>query len=174
MNILTKGALVALLLSGAAAPAFAQASASASGDGSVTIFRPITVTKNSDLKFGTVVRPTSGAGTVTIDNTGARSFTGAVALLPSTTGNAQFTVAGEGGQAFTLTVPPSFSIANQSGPGSLTVTTSQDVANGAQNLDSTLGNGGVKVVKVGGEITVADTTDSGFYTGSFNVTAAYN
>lgn len=171
MKFITKGAIAALLLAGAASPAFAQATDTATGTGTVTIYRPITVTKNTDLQFGRVVRPTSGSGTVTIDNAGARSFTGGVALLSSTVGKAQFTVAGEGGQAFTLSVPATF---DMTGPGTLTVTTSQDVANGTVNLDNTLGNGGVKVVNVGGSITVDNTTATGNYSGTFNVTATYN
>ena len=69
--------LVALsALSALSAPAFAQASASASTTGSATIIQPITLTKNTDLAFGTVVKPTdTTTTTVTINaTTGARTL----------------------------------------------------------------------------------------------------
>ncbi len=173
MKLITKGALVALLLAGAASPAFAQATANASGSGSVTIFQPITVTKNADLKFGNIVRPSSGTGSATVTTTGTRSTVNAVGLASGDTPQAaQFTVDGEGGQAFTLNVPASFNIT--SGVNTISVTTSQDVANGTQTLSGGLGSPGSKVVKVGGSIPVNDTTASGLYSGTFSVTATYN
>ena len=62
--------------------AFAQTAAntsSATATGSVTIVRPLTITKNSDLAFGRIVRPrTGGTGTVTL-NAGRVSANSAVA-----------------------------------------------------------------------------------------------
>ena len=164
------GAVAALALGLAAAPAIA---ASDSATASVTILRPVTVTKTTDLAFGRVVQPSSGSGTVSISKTdGSRSFTGGVTLLTSTTGKASFTVAGEGAQAVTVSVPGSFSIANTSGPGTLTVTT--DATNtGSQTLSGSLGGAGSLTVDVGGTITVTNTTNSGAYSGTFLVSADY-
>ena len=173
MKLITKGAIVALLLAGAASPAFAQATSTASGSGSVTIFQPITVTKNADLKFGNIVRPSAGTGSATVSNAGTRSTVNAVGLASGDTPQAaQFTVDGEGGQIYTLAVPPSFSVI--SGANSILVTTTQDVLNGNVTLSGSLGSPGSTVVKVGGSIPVDSTTASGAYTGSFNVTATYN
>ncbi len=53
----------------------AQASASASG--SVTVIQPITLVKNTDLAFGSLVAPSLGSNTVTIDPTsGSRTISG--------------------------------------------------------------------------------------------------
>ncbi|HEX5377839.1 MAG TPA: DUF4402 domain-containing protein [Phenylobacterium sp.] len=173
MKIIIKGALAALLLAGAASPALAQATDTESGSGSVTIFQPITVTKNADLKFGNIVRPSSGTGSATVSTAGARSTVNAVGLASGDAPQAaQFTVDGEGGQLFTLAVPASFSVT--SGANSILVTTSQDVLNGTQTLGGSLGSPGSKVVNIGGSIPVDDTTASGAYLGSFNVTATYN
>ena len=49
-----------LLIGGVSAPAFAQATASQSTTASITIIRPIVLTKVSDLAFGTVTRPAAG------------------------------------------------------------------------------------------------------------------
>ena len=67
MNKLFKAC--ALALGTLSAPALAQASASASANGSTTIIQPVTVTKNSDLVFGRIVRPSAGSDTVSISNT---------------------------------------------------------------------------------------------------------
>jgi len=149
--------------------------ASDTGTATVTILRPLTVTKNTDLKFGTVVEPSSGSADVTISAAGARTTTldvGGAAFGAST-----FTVAGEDGQAVTVSAPTSFAIANQNGPGSLTVTTTGNTSNtGAQTLagGTGLGSGGTLLVSVGGKITVLSTTASGLYSGTFTVSASYN
>jgi hypothetical protein len=68
-------ALSGIMALGVSVPAVAQ---SANGSGSITIVRPLTVTKNTDIKFGTIIRPTSGAGSVTVPAAAgkARSMTG--------------------------------------------------------------------------------------------------
>jgi hypothetical protein len=169
---MTGRALGALALCAWAIPALA---ASDTGTATVTILRPLTVTKIADLKFGTVVEPSSGSATVTIDTSGTRTTTldvGGAAVSVS-----DFTVAGEDGQAVTVSAPATFPIANTSGPGSLTVTTTGNTTNtGSHNLagGTGLGSGGTLDVKVGGQITVLSTTNSGLYSGTFTVSASYN
>lgn len=172
----TLSVAAALLAVGVAAPAFAQSSASTTGSGSVTVIRPITVTKNQDLRFGTVVRPATGAGTAVVSTANARTVTGGVVGLTSgdTPQAAQFTIDGEGGQSVSVTIPATFAIAN--GVDSLTVTTSNNLTGSAaaQTLSNTLGAAGALVFRVGGSIPVASTSATGLYTGTFSVTAAYN
>jgi hypothetical protein len=157
-----------------AAPAFAQ---SATGSGSITILRPLTLTKNTDLRFGTVVRPSTGSGTAVISAAGARSVTGGVAALSSgdTPQSARFTLNGEGGQSVSLTIPATFAITNPDAD-TLTVTTSNDLTGSAaaQSLSNAIGAAGSLVVNVGGSVPVAATTATGLYTGTFTVSAAYN
>ncbi len=170
----TAAALVATFA--VSAPAMAQSTASTTGTGSITVIRPLTITKNADLKFGTVVRPGTGSGTVVVSTAGARSVTGSVVGLSSgdTPQAAQFTVAGEGGQSVSVTIPATFSLAN--GSDTLTVTTSNDLTGSAaaQTLSNALGAAGTLAFKVGGSIPIASTTNTGLYTGSFTVSAAYN
>ncbi|RZJ95732.1 MAG: DUF4402 domain-containing protein [Brevundimonas sp.] len=171
----TIAAAAALLAVAVASPALAQ-SASTTGSGSITVIRPLTVTKNADLHFGTVVRPSTGSGTVTVSAAGARSVSGGVVGLSSgdTPQAAQFTVDGEGGQSISVTIPATFSIAN--GSDTLTVTTSNNLTGSAaaQTLSNALGAAGSLVFKVGGSVPVASSSPTGVYTGSFTVSAAYN
>lgn len=168
-------ALGVLALTAIAAPALAQ-SASTTGQGSITVIRPLTITKNADLAFGTVVRPSTGAGTAVVSAAGVRSVTGGVVGLSSgdTPQAAQFTVDGEGGQSVSVTIPATFSIAN--GSDTLTVTTSNNLTGSAaaQTLSNALGSAGSLVFKVGGSVPVASTAPTGLYSGTFTVSAAYN
>ena len=166
---------VAALTVSVAAPALAQ-SASTTGNGSITVIRPLTITKNADLRFGTVVRPSTGAGTAVVSAAGVRSVTGGVAGLSSgdTPQAAQFTVDGEGGQSISVTIPATFSIAN--GTDTLTVTTVNNLSGSAasQTLSNALGSAGSLSFRVGGSVPVASATATGAYTGTFTVSAAYN
>ena len=159
-----------------AVPAMAQSTASTTGTGSITVIRPLTITKNADLRFGTIVRPSTGSGTVVVSAAGARSVTGGVVGLASgdTPQASQFTVDGEGGQSISVTVPATFTMAN--GTDSLTVTTNNSLAGsaGAQTLSNSLGSAGSLVFRVGGTVPVASTAATGTYTGTFTVSAAYN
>lgn len=174
-SLLTAAAALAATLA-LSAPALAQSTASTTGTGSITIIRPLTITKNADLKFGAVVRPSTGSGTVVVSAAGARSVTGSVVALASgdTPQAAQFTVDGEGGQSISVTIPATFSLAN--GADTLTVTTSNNLTGSAaaQTLSNALGAAGSLAFKVGGTVPVASTSATGLYTGSFTVSAAYN
>lgn len=176
MSLKSSAAVAALFLAASAAAAHAQSTASATGSGSITIIRPLTLTKNADLRFGTVVRPASGAGTAVVSAAGARSVTGGVVGLTSgdTPQAAQFTVDGEGGQSISISVPATFTIAN--GTDTLTVTTANNISGSAaaQTLSNALGSAGSLSFRVGGSVPVASTAPTGLYTGTFTVTASYN
>ena len=135
------------------------------------VLRGIALSKASDLAFGTVTRPSSGVGAVTIDaSTGVRTTSGPVVAVSSTTSRAAFLVTGEGGQAFSITIPASFAM---SGPQSLTVTTTTN-ASASPVLSGALGSAGTYAFGVGGSVSIDPSTLPGAYTGSFTVTVAYN
>lgn len=168
------GALALGILS--ANSAFAQSTASASAAGSTTIIQPVTVSKTADLIFGRVVRPGTGSDTISITNlsdavtaTGGTAFP--IATSGVTTSRAKFTVAGEGGQTVSLTVPTSFSM---TGTGTAIVVTLSSDKTGSQALGGTLGTSSSIVVNVGGSFALASTQATGAYSGSFTVSAAYN
>lgn len=169
----------ALVLSTAAAAAFAgPESSSDTASASALIIQPLTVTKDRDMQFGTLVKPRTGSAKVTIANDGTRTLGTGIASPASsaTPTSAKFTITGEGAQAMTVSVPASFNLVN--GSDTLAVTTSNDgsvASTGTtKTLSGTLGSEGSYTVQVGGEFTLASTTATGTYTGSFTVTAAYN
>lgn len=169
--------LSATTVAAVATSASAQASSSQVTNSSATIFQPIVLSKNSDLSFGTIVRPSSGSGTVTIAQAdGARTSSGGVALLNTgpnaAAARASYTVAGEGGQTFAITVPANFNMTRTGGAETIVVTLTATATTGT--LSSTLGNAGTATFGVGGSIPVANTTASGAYAGTFNVIVAYN
>lgn len=172
-KLLASAAIAAGLLAGGSA--FAQTAANtsnATASGSVTIVRPLTITKNTDLAFGRIVRPrTGGTGTVMLANSGNSvvASAGAVALA-STTSRAQFTVDGEGGQVVTTSIPSTATLS--SGTNTLTVNLLPDFG-GTVTLSGALAAAGSSTLNVGGSFSLPDTQASGAYTGNFTVTVAY-
>lgn len=142
------------------------------GRATARILRAITMTKNSDLIFGRIAIPTSGSGTVSVNaTTGVRTVTTAVGLNSPTPARAAFTVEGEGGQAFTITIPATFQLTGPTPP--ITVTTS-NTGSPTNMLSAALGSGGTYDLGVGGSFPISSTTTVGDYTGNFTVTVAYN
>ena len=175
MTRLMKIALCVAAVSALSSPALAQSSATQSTTATTRIIQPITLTKNTDLAFGSVVKPNAAANTVAIDAaSGARSVTGGgdAALAPSTSGRATYTVSGEGGQTFSISTPATFNMTKAGGSDTITVTLTQSAATGT--VSGSLGNTGSATFGVGGSFPVAAATASGNYTGSFDVTVAYN
>ena len=99
------------------------------------MIRSIAVSKTSDLTFGAIEKPISGSGSVSIDAvTGSRTLVNAVGRDTPLPTRATFNITGEGGQAFSVTVPATFTL---NGPQPLTATTSS--SNAAPTLSGTLG-----------------------------------
>lgn len=170
------GALGLAAASAIAGNASAQASSQQTTTATGTIFQPIVLAKNSDLSFGTVVRPASGTGTVTIAAAdGTRALSGSGALIAggpnAAAGRATYTVTGEGGQTYSIGVPANM---NMNGPSSSTLAVTLTPTTTSGTLSAALGSTGTQTFGVGGEIPIASTTVSGAYTGTFNVTVSYN
>ena len=148
-----------------------SATASSASTVAATVLRPIAVANTAAMRFGSIVRPASGSGTVTLSDTGALTTTAGAIIPSSTHGAAGFLVTGEGCQNFTLTVPSTFVMT--SGTNSLTVTTSPS-ASGVQTLGPYTGVTGSLPFTVGGSFPISSATSSGAYTGNLVVTVAYN
>ena len=147
---------------------------SGSGTATATVSRGISLTKNSDLAFGRIIRPNAGSGTVTVSTAGARSLTGTGSFgfaAPAPTA-ASFGITGEGGQSVTVSVPSSF-VMTRAGSPNITVNTTA-TGSGAQTLGGTLGSTGTLAVSVGGSFTINSATPTGGYSGSFLVSVQYN
>jgi hypothetical protein len=129
----------------------------------------ITLTQLTSLQFGGAFRSAT-AGTVVLAPAGARSATGGVtlsSLLP--TGPATFTVTGSPSATYAITLPASVTLSGPSGA-TLTATALTSTPSGTGTLDPT----GKQTLAVGGTLNVAANQVNGDYSGTFNVTVAYN
>jgi hypothetical protein len=147
---------------------------SGSGTVSASVLRRLDATSSGVLAFGSVSRPATGTGSVSIAP-GASSVSVSGDRVRSVPGSTPSTptvaITGEGGQSITVTVPATFAL---TGPGgTLTVTTIPDKS-GSQTLSGSLGGAGGLTVQVGGTLPLTSTTGLGLYTGSFSVLVQYN
>lgn len=140
--------------------------------GKVKAFRSLSVTKTADLNFGRIQIPPSGTSTVTLDAaSGARTVTGGGFAYPTPAPTrGAFTVTGEGGQQFSVTIPPTLTL---TGPGSLTVAIT-DTAPASPSLSGGLGSAGTFSFTLGGSFTISSTTPTGPYSGVLTVSLDYN
>lgn len=160
-------ALAATLV--AATPAVAQ-QASATANARGVVLSPLTLTKVSDLDFGTV-SASAVAGNVTVDaNSGFRTVGGGVTAVPSSPTRAEFTGLAQAAATVQLSlVPPT---------GNVLVSGVNSVAVNSMSFDSA---GTVRVVPAGGSFTayvggdfgIAANQPNGTYTALFQVTADY-
>jgi hypothetical protein len=144
------------------------------GTAQATVFRSIAIAKIADLAFGSIVLPSTGAGTVSLNEaTGTVTVTGTgtAALTSPAPTAAAFSVTGEGGQSVSLTIPGTIALTRAAN--SLTVTTTPNIS-GAQVLSGALGLAGSLAVRVGGSFPVDSTIATGTYSGAFTVTVQYN
>ena len=167
------GIAAALAVSTMASPAFAQSNSSVTTNGTTTIVQPVTISQSSALAFGTLIRPSTGSGTVSL-GTGSDtvSTSGGVVALRGTTTRARYTVSGEGGEVVSVSMPASFNL-SRSGAPDLAVTLTRSPS-GNLTLSNALGATGTAALDIGGSFTISSTTPTGDYAGSFTVTVAYN
>lgn len=175
MKKILAGAFITIGLAAGSSAAFAQSSATATATGSTTIVQPLTLTKNVDLSFGRIVKPSTGSGTVAIANTAdaVTAGSGAIALSGITTTRAKFTIDGEGGQVATVSVPTSFDLAlSTDATKKITITLAPDLG-ATTTLSNALGAAGTQTLYVGGNFALPSTQVTGAYSGTFDVTVAY-
>ena len=161
--------------------AFGQSSANTSASATATIYLPIAISKTNDLVFGDVYPNATTAGTVTVDpKAGTATTSGGVSLDTLRTASpATFSISGMNSAAFTITLPSSGSM---TGPGPTMALSSFSAYLGsgstivATSVPTNLSAGGSLTLAVGAQLAVASavTQTQGDYTGTFNVTVAYN
>lgn len=144
--------------------------------GSLMAQVPISISKNTDMHFGTIAT-SSGGGTVLLSASGSRTASGGI-ILPSFTGtvsSAQFTVTGEPGYSYSITLPITDLILYESGTGPATLIvdafTSTPSGTGTLNLTT-----GTETVLVGATLNIGATQTAGSYTNAagFALTVNYN
>lgn len=134
----------------------------------------ISISKNTDMNFGTIA-VSSGGGTVLLHVNGSRAPSAGV-ILPSFTGTvsaAQFTISGEPGYSYAITLPATDFILYESGTGPATMVvnafTSTPFASGTLT-------GSTDTVLVGATLNAGASQAAGLYTNAagFEVTVNYN
>jgi len=161
--------LAVIAMFGFAGSAMAQSN-TATGTAGATIIQPITISPSGSLQFGNFL---AGTGTVTVDNTGALSYSnGAMNPGPVDHGNPSaqgFNVAGSGTLQFTIAnstvtygVSPAW--------GSMTLTINAPSGGSPQNLV-----GGAKSFTEGGVISCPSGSQAvGTYSATWSVTVNYD
>jgi hypothetical protein len=152
-----------------------NAQVSATAETTAKIVSGLQITKEADLNFGSMFKPTSGGGTVTVDVNNQRSATGV--QLATVTGEAitaaQFKVVGTPNATFTIEFPYSFSVIKDGGGASMLVDgfTYNNITS-----PSTLDASGNKTIKVGATLHVYNYQAEGIYknTTDLKITVAYN
>lgn len=150
--------------------AAAQATATSSAD--AVIATPITLTNTAGLNFGTIL---AGTAASTVQMTAAASPTrtvtgGDASLIASTISAATFTVDGNAGQTYAITLPADGSVTITSGANTMSI-------NGfthSEGATPTLSGTPPDTIHVGATLSVGANQAAGTYTGSFDVTVAYN
>jgi len=130
---------------------------------------PISLAKVADLGFGAVFAGAS-TGTVVVTPAGARSSTGGATLgafLPGTAGS--FTVTGALSAMYVITLPSSVTL-SATGGGTMTV----DTFTSTPSATGTLNSSGSQALAVGATVHVGASQAQGNYSGTFNVTVAYD
>ena len=135
-----------------------------SGMPSVLLAAPTAITKTQDLQFGKFAGGSGAAGTVTIGTTGARSSSGSVILLTGTFEPGGFTITGNAGKTYNLTLPASFSVTSGTYQMNVASITSSIPVAGVFPASGTL------PFTVGGTLTVTSSQNKGAYSGSLTVT----
>lgn len=170
-NIIIIFAVVAIM-AGFTTKVMAQATDTKSNNANAQILGAITLTVVNPLEFGGI-SPSTG-GNVVVSVAGVATPTGVVLIAGTTPTAASYTVTGTGLANYAITIPTaSFNITNTTGAGAETMAvTAMDCS--YTGLTSAFVAGGTDAFTVGGTLTVASAQVAGIYTGTFDVTVAYN
>jgi hypothetical protein len=124
---------------------------------------PTSVTKTQDLNFGKVAGGSGYSGTITIGTSGARSSSGSVIPLGTVFSPARFTITGNVGKSYSLTLPAGFTISSGINQMNVSAITSSIPINGV------IPAGGAVPFSVGGTLTVNSTQQSSTYSGTLTI-----
>jgi hypothetical protein len=176
MNKLRYIAVIAILMMSGVSFVSGQ-SAIQSASAGAKIQQSIAITEVSPMHFGTMTVKAGQGGTCVITTSGLRQKTGGVTLtnlLPQYS-LATYSVTGEAGRTYSITLPNSITVSYLG----FTMIVNNLLAKAAtgvqsQNATGTLGTGGTDQFTVGATLNVAAGQEEGLYSGSFQITVAYN
>lgn len=172
----------------AATPAAAQDASDSTGTASINVVTPMTLTKNEDLNFGTVilsggVSATFTGAIVSMDDADGRTCDADLTCAGTGATSANYTFTASEGADVSLTIPTSVAISNGTDP-DLTVdlepenSTDLSAVSGITSADNStfefaMPSGGSLTFGFGGQIALDYNTPDGLYSGPILVTAEY-
>jgi hypothetical protein len=128
----------------------------------------ISITNMGVLSFGWFAKATGISGQVQVTPASVRSVSGGAVLGSGVGIAATFSIAGQPSSTYSITLPSSTTITNA---GTLTVDNFTSTPSGTGTLDV----GGSQTLRVGATLEIPSADPAlGFFTGTFNVTVAYN
>jgi hypothetical protein len=151
---------------------------SAGATSSTTVIAPITITKTADLRFGQFVQPTSG-GQIDINVGGVVDLTGitpsgltSITQLGTGRGAGAFSVTGQAGRVYLVTLPPGAETFLTRSGGAETMKVSSIRRTGG-TANRTLSATGTDTLGLGGTLEVGANQAIGAYTGTITLTVTY-
>lgn len=129
----------------------------------------IAITNTGPLSFGSFVA--GAGGSVSVTTSGARTATGAVVLIPSSTGAAAgFSLSGDAGAIYLISLPGDGAVLLDNGAGQ-----SMELSGFISNPSDfgQLGAGGTQALSIGATLNVGASQAPGAYSGTFSVTVEY-
>lgn len=151
---------IALLLG--PGPALAE-----TGSMGASVITPLTLSEAAPLEFGLLNSSDSG-GTVVVDNADGRSATGGATLDGGAVQSGTWSVQGEPDTAYSIALPDS-DVTLVSGGDSMTVNNFTDSEGGSSATDASGGDS----FTVGATLNVGADQMDGAYSGSYEITVAY-
>jgi hypothetical protein len=151
-----------------------KASNNAQKDGAThaTVYHAINITAGAPLAFGRIVLPLTGGGSVAMQPADPKALPSAgVQLDPTKTTNGAFTISGEAGTFYTLTVPPKITLSNNRND--LFDMNISSTASGLRQFAGSPGAAASFAFTIGGSFSFTSTTPGGAYTGSVPVMVQY-
>jgi hypothetical protein len=143
------------------------------------IITPISLTETSSLHFGTMSVLALTGGTCILSTQGIRTTGGAggvnlSASAPTAT-NAAYNVGGSPNVTYAITLPALITV-TEGGGATMDINglLARPLSAGADQLTGTLSGGGTDSFTIGGTLNVNAAQTGGLYSGTFNVTVAYN
>jgi hypothetical protein len=165
---------VVVMITGFSTKVMAQATENTAA--AAKIVTPLSITETSSLHFGTMAILAGSPGTCVLSTMGIRTQTGGVNLsvqAPAAS-NAAYNVSGAINTTYGITLPSTITVT--SGAANMTINSilARTASAGANGLTGTLSASGTDNFTIGGTLNVAAGQVTGIYTGTFDVTVAYN
>lgn len=168
-------ALATVAATGLVATGANAAPAGQSADAKVKVLKPLTITKSTDLDFGTVVPSTTATGTVVVNAGSAAANCSTGLTCTKTASSASFAVKGSKNALISVTYPTTVSLTQTAGTGTGAGTGAPMLVTfTAKPASPALDTKGDFSFAVGGSLAVAADQADGNYSAPFNVTVDYN